>query len=161
MVTSPAGIAIIKRHEGVSRRPYRCPAGLWTVGVGHLLYPEQARLPMPDRLVYPLAERDNRTLSDAEVDALLPADLRRFERGVARLCPAAIHNQHQLDALVSFSFNVGLGALQRSTLRQKFNRSDVEGASGEFLRYVKSGGRTLPGLKVRRVEESKVFAEQC
>lgn len=157
MVTSPAGIAMIKRHEGVRRRPYRYPAGLWTVGVGHLRYPEQARLPMPDRLAYPLAERDDRTFSDAEVDALLQADLRRFERGVARLCPAAIHNQNKFDVLVSFAFNVGLGALQRSTLGQKFNRGAIQGASHQFAKYVNGGGLQLPGLVARRSEERRVF----
>lgn len=157
MMTSPAGIATIKRHAGVRRRPCRCPAGLWTVGVGHLLYPEQARLPMPDCWAYPLAERDNRTLSDAEVVALLQADLRRFERGVARLCPAALHNQHQFDALVYIDFTVGLGALQRSTLRQKFNRGDLQGAGNEFLKYVRAVGATSRVCVRRHKKERELF----
>jgi len=112
---------------------------------------------MPHRLAYPLAERDNRTFSDAEVDALLQADLRRFELGMAHLYPAAIHNQHQFDALVTFAFSVGLGVLQRSTLRQKFNREDVTGGSDEFIKFVCGGSRVLPGLVARRLEEQRLF----
>jgi lysozyme len=62
-----------------------------------------------------------------------------------------------LDALVSFAFNVGLGALQRSTLRQKHNRGDYEGASKEFLKYTKGGGKVLPGLVKRRNDERALY----
>ena len=108
---------MIKHHEGVRQKPYRCPAKLWTVGVGHVLYPRQAQLKMDERDAYPLEERDNRTFSMEEVDGILRDDLNRFERGVERYCPVKL-TQGQFDALVSFSFNVGLGTLQRSTLRQ-------------------------------------------
>lgn len=93
MKTSPASIKVIKHHEGVKYRPYLCPAQLWTVGVGHLLYPEQVNLPVARtvenagkmlRKEFPLRPEDNRVWSAAEVDDLLYKDLARFERGVAR-----------------------------------------------------------------------------
>ena len=88
---------------------------------GLMLYPRQAQLKMEERDAYPLEERDNRTFSMEEIDDILRDDLNRFERGVERYCPVKL-TQGQFDALVSFSFNVGLGTLQRSTLRQKVLR---------------------------------------
>ena len=133
MKVSDKAIQMIKHHEGVRQKPYRCPAKLWTVGVGHVLYPRQGALKMEERDSVPLEERDNRTFSMEEVDGILRDDLNRFERGVERYCPVKL-TQGQFDALVSFSFNVGLGTLQRSTLRQKIIRGDMEGAAEEFLK---------------------------
>jgi lysozyme len=62
-----------------------------------------------------------------------------------------------LDSLVSFSFNLGLGTLQRSTLRQKHNRGDYEGAAEEFLKYTKAGGKVLKGLVNRRNDERALY----
>ena len=146
---------LIKHHEGVRFKPYRCPARLWTVGVGRVLYAIQGRLPLDQRDAYPLAPEDNRTFSKAEVDGLLSADLQRFEVGVARLFPMVL-TQNQNDALVSFAFNLGLGGLQRSTLRQKVLRGEVE-AADEFLKFVRGGGKVLPGLVKRRNDERALF----
>lgn len=150
-------IHTIKHHEGVRLRPYRCPALLWTVGVGHVLYPDQGKLKLDDRRGYALKDADNRAWSQDEVEALLRRDLARFEQGVARMCPAAVGHQGRFDALVSFSFNVGLGTLQRSTLRSKFNRGDFEGAAGELLKFVKDGGKVLKGLVTRRNDEVRMY----
>lgn len=147
----------LKHHEGVRLRPYRCPALLWTVGVGHVLYPDQGRLKLEDRRGYALKDSDNRAWSQDEVEALLRRDLARFESGVARMCPAASSHQGQFDALVSFSFNVGLGTLQRSTLRSKFNRGDFAGAAQEFLKFTKAGGKVLKGLVNRRNDELRMY----
>ena len=155
MNVSPQAIRTIKHHEGVRLRPYRCPALLWTVGVGHVLYPEQGRLKLEDRKGYALRDSDNRVWTQGEVDALLRSDLARFERGVARYCPAAVGSQGKFDALVSFSFNVGLGTLQRSTLRAKFNRGEYAG--DEFLKYTKAGGKVLKGLVNRRNDERALY----
>lgn len=155
MRVSDAALQMIRHHEGVRLKPYLCPASLWTVGVGHVLYPEQARLPFVDRKGYPLKPEDNRVWS--EVDDLLSADLVRFENGVARYCPAAVNRQGHFDGLVSFSFNLGLGTLQRSTLRMRYNRADYAGAADEFLKFVKGGGRVLPGLVRRRHDEQALF----
>ena len=146
---------MIKHHEGVRHKPYRCPAKLWTVGVGHVLYPDQGRLPLDQRDAFPLAPEDNRTFSKAEVDGLLASDLQRFEVGVSRLFPMVL-TQNQNDALVSFAFNLGLGGLQRTTLRQKVLREEPE-AADEFLKFVRGGGKILPGLVKRRNDERALF----
>lgn len=159
MKISAEACRVIRHHEGVRYRPYKCPAKLWTIGVGHVLYPEQAKLPMDQRDAFPLRPEDNRVWSEAEVDELLKQDLVRFERGVHTYCPVQL-TQSMFDALVSFSFNVGLGTLQRSTLRQKLLRGDVEGAADEFLKYTIGGGKILPGLVKRRKDERALFLDK-
>jgi lysozyme len=154
---SKKALDMIKHHEGVKLKPYRCPAALHTIGVGHVLYPEQAKLSMEDRIKYPIRPEDNRLFTMEEVDAILAKDLDRFVAGVLRYCPSVVNNQSWLDALVSFSFNVGLGTLQRSTLRQKHNRGDYTGAAEEFLKYCKAGGKVLKGLENRRKDERAIY----
>jgi lysozyme len=138
---------MIKHHEGVRLKPYKDPIGLWTVGVGHLI---------GDGKTLPIEWF--RTFTMDEVDELLKKDLMRFERGVLRLCPNNL-TQPRFDALVSFAFNVGLGNLQASTLRQKHNRNDVFGASQEFLRWNKAGGKVFRGLTIRRQDESNLYLQ--
>ena len=151
-----ATIAMIKHHEGVRYKPYKCPAKLWTVGVGHVLYPEQGKLPIDQRDKFALKIEDFRVFSKDEVDSILKKDLQRFVAGVLRYCPDHL-NDNRLGALVSFAFNVGLGMLQRSTLRQKHNRGDFEGAAEEFLKWTKAAGRVLPGLVKRRNDERALY----
>jgi lysozyme len=122
-----------------------------------VLYPDQARLKNDERANYPLKTEHNRTFSGDEIDTLLEKDLQRFEAGVLRLCPAAADNQCHLDALVSFAFNVGLGNLQSSTLRMKYNRGEYDGAAEEFLKWNKAGGKVLNGLVRRREAERALF----
>ena len=138
---------MIKHHEGVRLRPYQDPIGLWTVGVGHLI---------GDGKTLPIEWF--RTFTMDEVDELLKKDLQRFERGVLRLCPNYL-TQSRFDALVSFAFNVGLGNLQASTLRQKHNRNDILGAAKEFLRWNKAGGKVFRGLTIRRQDESNLYLQ--
>ncbi len=157
MKVSPAAIRMIKHHEGVRTRPYRCPALLWTVGVGHVIDPSHAAVKYEERRTLPIPEGWDRSLSMGEVDAILAQDLDRFERGVARLCPSAVNHQGQFDALVSFSFNVGLGNLQRSSLRMKHNRGEFDDAADEFMKWTKAGGRVLPGLVKRRTDERALY----
>ena len=157
MPVSKKALKMIQHHEGVRLKPYRCPARLWTIGVGHVIDPTHATVKFEDRLNLPCPEGWNRTFTMEEVDAILAKDLERFERGVLKFCPAAGTRQGWLDALVSFSFNVGLGTLQRSTLRQKFNRGDYAGAAEEFLKYTKAGGKVLRGLVNRRNDERALF----
>ena len=156
MNLSDKALKMIKHHEGVRQKPYRCPAKLWTVGVGHVLYPEQGKMKIEERDGFALKDVDNRTFSMEEVNAILKSDLARFERGVVLFCPVLL-TRGQFDALVSFSFNVGLGTLQRSTLRQKVLRGDMEGASEELLKYCKAGGKILKGLENRRKDERALF----
>ena len=156
MNVSPKAIDMIKHHEGVRQKPYQCPARLWTIGVGHVMYPEQGRLKLEDRDAFQTRPEDMRKYTMEEVDGILRSDLDRFERGVERFCPVPL-TQGMFDGLVSFSFNVGLGTLQRSTLRQKVLRGDKEGAAEELLKYCMAGGKILKGLQNRRMDERAVF----
>ena len=156
MQISEKALVCIRHHEGVRFKPYQCPAKLWTIGVGHVLYPNQGKMPIDQRSAYALHPEDNRAFSKDEVNAILRADLARFEKGVATYCPVPL-TQGQFDALVSFSFNVGLGTLQRSTMRQKVLRNDMEGAAEELLKYCMAGGKVLKGLQKRRIDERALF----
>jgi lysozyme len=149
-------IKMLKHHEGVRYRPYRCPARLWSAGVGRLIDPSHLKVPYERRLELPIPEGWDRTLTEAEVDALLQEDLQRFLPGVLRLCSGvSLSNRHL--ALASFAFNVGLGNLQNSTLRMKHNREDYEGAAEEFKKWTLAGGRELPGLVTRRHDERALY----
>jgi len=154
---SDKALKMIKHHEGVRVNPYRCPARLWTVGVGPVIDPAHIKVPFDQRLELGIPTGWGRTLTMEEVDAILAKDLERFEAGVARLCPAAVDRQGHLDALVSFSFNVGLGNLQRSSIRMKYNRGDYQGAADGFLDWTKAAGKVLQGLVNRRKDERAVF----
>jgi lysozyme len=156
---SKEAIEGIKKDEGVRTKPYRCPALLWTVGVGHVIDPNHIRVKFNERKNIPLPPEWDRVLSMAEVDAILAADLATFERGVLRLCPGGL-TQGRFDALVSFSFNVGLGNLQRSTIRMKHNRGDFEGAAEGFMAWTKAGGKELPGLVKRRKHERALYESE-
>tara|TARA_R100000742_G_C4268238_1_gene86587 strand:+ start:158 stop:613 length:456 start_codon:yes stop_codon:yes gene_type:complete len=139
---SEKGIDLIKYFEGVRETPYKCPAGYWTVGVGHLISRNTV-----------LPSEWNRTLSTDEIDALLKKDLEKFENGVLRLLRPSIPTQSEFDALVSFSFNLGLGCFQRSTVRSAFKRGDKKRAGEVLLKYCRAGGRKLKGLIRRRFAE--------
>ena len=142
MKISKAGLELIAYFEGVRLKPYRCPAGLWTVGIGHLIGDGNT-----------LPNDWNRTFTLEEAYALLAKDVARFERGVERYCPNRL-TQSCFDALVSFSFNLGLGTLQRSSVRQKINRQDYSGAAKVILKYNKAGGVVNRGLTLRRQTEA-------
>ena len=147
---------MIKHHEGIRTRPYRCPALLWTVGVGHVIDPKHIGVKLDERKSLPIPDGWDRQLSMAEVDQLLSNDLVSFERGVLRLCPTGL-TQPRFDSLVSFSFNVGLGNLQRSSIRMCHNRGDFEAAAEKFLDWSKAGGKVLPGLLKRRKDEMALY----
>ena len=159
MKVSKEAIEGIKKDEGVRTKPYRCPALLWTAGIGHVIDQSHIRVPFNERKNIPLPPEWDRVLSMAEVDAILAADLATFERGVLRLCPGGL-TQGRFDALVSFSFNVGLGNLQRSTIRMKHNRGDFEGAAESFMAWTKAGGKELPGLVKRRKHERALYESE-
>jgi GH24 family phage-related lysozyme (muramidase) len=154
------------KFEGFRSRPYLCPAHIHTIGYGHVLYQEQIRLPVVRvegkdvpmiRKEMPLKPEDNRVWTKAEIDELFRADVAHFERGVLRLVPGCAGRQGAFDALVSISFNFGLGNLQRSTIRMKANRGDWEGAAAAFRMWTKGGGKVLPGLVRRREAEIALF----
>lgn len=157
MKVSDAAKAMIKHHEGVRTRPYRCPALLWSVGVGHVIDPAHIAVKYEERRNLQIPAGWDRTLTMDEVDAILAQDLARFERGVARLCPASVNHQGQFNALVSLSFNIGLGNVQRSSIRMRYNRGDIEGAADAFLMWTKAAGKVLTGLVKRRNDERAMF----
>jgi lysozyme len=161
-----AGEDLMHKYEGFRSRPYLCPAHIWTIGYGHVLYQEQIRLPMmrtEDKPVpmirkeMPLKQEDNRVWSKEEINKLFEDDVALFERGVLRLVPGCAGHQGRFDALVSFSFNAGLGNLQRSTIRMKANRGEWEDAAEAFMQWTKGGGKELPGLVKRRKDERSLF----
>jgi lysozyme len=142
MKTSPDGLTLIKRFEGFSATPYRCPAGLWTIGYGHVVLPDEM-------LVLTSVDEEQAVL-------LLARDASFSERAVAKLISWPI-NQAQFDALVSFTFNLGAGALQRSTLRRVINRGEESGVAEQWLRFIWGAGRKLPGLMRRRRAELALY----
>ena len=156
MKVSDEAKKMIAHHEGVRFKPYRCPALLWTIGVGHVIDPNHIKVPLNERKDLPIPTGWDRILSMAEIDDILAADLASFERGVLRLCPSGL-TQSRFDALVSFSFNVGLGNLQRSTIRMCHNRGDFEAAAEAFMSWTKAGGKELPGLVKRRKDERALY----
>ena len=166
MKLSKAGADLMHRFEGCKNKPYLCPAHIWTIGYGHVLYQEQIKLPMVRvegkdvpmiRKEMPLKPEDSRVWSKEEIEKLFADDVASFERGVLRLVPGVAGRQGAFDALVSISFNFGLGNLQRSTIRMRANRGDWEGAAAAFMDWTKGGGKVLPGLVKRREAERALF----
>ena len=139
------GIEIIKGFEGFSSEPYLCPAKVWTVGYG-------ATRSSTGGPVGP----DMEPISEAEAEDLPIRDLESSEGWVHRLVKKAL-TENQFSALTSFTFNVGCGALQRSTLRMKLNRGEYQGAADEFPKWRRAGGRILAGLVRRRAAERALF----
>ncbi|KIA79438.1 lysozyme [Chromobacterium amazonense] len=140
MQTSSNGIQLIQQFEGLRLTAYQDSVGVWTIGYGHT---------GPD-------VRAGLSISDSQATQLLSQDLRRFEQGVSNLVKVAI-NQNQFDALISFSYNLGLGNLQSSTLLRLLNQGDYRGAAGQFPLWDKAGGKVLPGLQKRRQAEQALF----
>ena len=131
---------LIKKFEGNSLVPYRCPAGHLTIGWGHRIRPYESFT----------------SLTLAETDILLERDLYAAECVLVKLVRVPL-DLSQEGALLSFIFNVGAGAFQRSTLRMKVNRQDHAEVPAEFHRWVWAKGQKLPGLRVRRAVEAAYY----
>jgi lysozyme len=153
MKVSEKCIHMIKHHEGVRTKPYRCPALLWTVGIGHVIDPSHIGVKLDERRNLPIPQGWDRVLSMDEVDAILANDLASFERGVLRLCPTGL-TQSRFDSLVS------LGNLQRSSIRMKHNRGEFQEAAEAFMQWTKAGGKELPGLVKRRKDERALYLSE-
>lgn len=145
---SAKGAAVIAEHEGKVNTLYDDPAGHCTIGIGHLVHRGNCDGSEPEQF--------RRGLSDQEVYDLFISDAGLFIDAVNDLITVPL-SQNQFDALVSFAFNVGTGALEESTLRRKLNAGDYAGAAEEFGKWVKADGRTLPGLVSRRAAEAELF----
>ena len=146
MKTSKLGLEIIKKHEGFRSKPYLCPAGVPTIGYGNTFYPDGAKVTMQDK-----------PLSKDMADLLLALVVKEFETGVSKLVKSNI-NQNQFDALVSFTYNLGLGSLKKSTLLKKVNANPCDiTISNEFAKWDKAGGKRLNGLTKRRHDEATLY----
>lgn len=167
MRTSDEGIHLMHQFEGYRDKPYLCSASMWTIGWGHVLYQDQIRLPILRkegytgllRPEYKLKPEDDRVWSKEELVEIFKADLVSFERGVLRFAANLDRpeHQHKFDACVAFSFNVGLGNFQRSTIRQKILREEWDAAADAFMQWTKAGGKVLKGLVRRRDAERALF----
>ena len=141
-----AAIDLAKRFEGFCRvpksdpdraYPYVCPAGFWTIGYGHLC--EAKHLP----------------ITEAEAERYLANDLQTALSATLRYCPVlATEPEGRLAAIVDFTFNLGAGRLQTSTLRRRINQRDWASSAVELRRWVYGGGVVLPGLVLRREAET-------
>jgi lysozyme len=142
---SEVGLDLIKEYEGLSLTPYLCSADVPTIGYGSTFYEDGTKV----------------TLQDPEITKERAEDLLRFHANsfCKKMLPSVKVKltQYQLDALVSFAYNVGVGNFKSSTLLKMLNKSDFEGASNEFPRWNKAGGKIVSGLTRRRLAERKMF----
>lgn len=130
---------LIRQFEGCRLMPYLCPAGVWTCGwgsTGHDVMPGQA-------------------WTQDYADMRLTQDAIKFARGALVLCPLLRGNAHA--AIADFAYNLGLGNLRASTLRRRLNAGDTIGAVAELKKWVRGGGRILPGLVARRTAEASLL----
>ena len=132
---------LIKEFEGLRLTAYLCPAGVWTIGYGHTK-----------------GVKRGMKIDQAQADRLLDIDLIDVARSIRQLVKVNI-NDNQEQALVSFVFNIGSGAFEKSTLLRKINNRDFLAASLEFRKWVYAKGTKLPGLIRRRKAEKDLFNE--
>lgn len=144
MQTSQKGFELIKHFEGCELSAYQDSVGVWTIGYGWT------------QPVNGVPVGAGMTITQPVADALLSSGVVQYEQAVNRLVTVTI-NQNQFDALVSFSYNLGVGALGGSTLLKKLNAENYAGSSDELLRWNKAGGNVLAGLTRRRTAERELF----
>jgi lysozyme len=128
------------RIENTRYVAYRDSGGVWTIGAGHT---------GPEVI-------EGMRIDDSQVDAYLREDLAEAEEAINRLVKCEL-NQHQFDALVSFVFNIGVGAFAKSTILKLLNQCDMAGAAKQFARWNKVKGRIVGGLIKRRALERRIF----
>ncbi len=136
-------IDFIATYEKFSEKIYLDANNKETIGYGHLLLEGER-------------EKFKNGITKQEAKKLMEADLEIAENAIKRLVKVPL-TQNQFDALVSFVFNVGMGNFRRSTMLELLNQGKYEEASFEFLKWIKSGGKILPGLQRRRSDERKIF----
>lgn len=139
--------AMCLTFEGVFLKPYLCPAGIATIGIGSTAYEDGRKVTLKD---VPISRERAISLCDATLTAIyMPA--------VEKLCSPARSNANMLAALTDFAYNLGCTRLAGSTLRRKVNAGDMAGAKVELLKWVRGGGRILPGLVKRRKAEAALI----
>ena len=137
---SDKGVELVKQYEGYHATPYVCPGGKLTIGYGHVI----------------LKGEKYSNLNKAQATALLKKDLAKYERDVNSLINVKL-TQEQYDALVSFTYNLGPGALQKSGLRKKVNGGQHKAVPAEFLKWSRCKKKILPGLVKRRKAEAQLY----
>jgi GH24 family phage-related lysozyme (muramidase) len=148
--TTADGVRFIERHEGFRGELYDDPAGHCTIGIGHLVHRGACNGSEPAEF------RDGITREEAV--ALLTDDLRTAEQAVAGSVDVPLED-HQFDALVSFTFNVGTGAFGDSTLLRRLNAGEYDAVPSELARWNKADGVVYPGLVTRRAHEGALFSD--
>ena len=163
-----AAIDLVKSFEGIhdgdltviGLQPKMCPAGIWTVGYGRALRSKTTNAFLKGASGKAEALAKYPALTVAQAEAMLSFDLNDFSAKVQGLIKVKV-NVNQYGALVSFAYNRGTGNLASSTLLKKLNAGDYAGASVEFLKWDKAGGKILKGLTLRRTAEMTLFLQPC
>ena len=145
LTASGACFALIRRFEGFRAAPYRCPAGVPTIGCGSTRYADGRPVALTDP-----------PITEAVAVEIMQAAVREYEAAVNRYARVDLQ-QHEFDALVSFAYNAGAQNLRTSTLLRKLNAGDRIAAAAEFDRWVNCGGQRVPGLIKRRAAERAMF----
>ena len=145
MIPSENCYKLIKKYEGFSSKPYKCPAGIPTIGYGSTFYLNGNKVTMKDS-----------PISEEVALSILITVVEDFSKKVEKLLKVPV-NQNQFDALVDFSYNLGIGNFQKSTLLKLINNKDFVGASKQFKKWNKSNGKVLNGLTNRRKGEEELF----
>lgn len=173
MKTNVAGVDLIKQFEGLvdgdpktpGLDPYICPTGYVTIGFGHVLKDNSGQT-LRGREGLARAKQLHKPITAEDADELLASDLATFEADVRRLTQGVSLNENQFSALVSFTFNLGAGAFQRSTMRRQLLEGRFDLAANEFPKWVKGDTNgdgkleTLPGLVRRREAERQLFLRE-
>jgi lysozyme len=135
---------LCKQFEGFRAKPYICPAGVPTIGYGSTYWPDGRRVSLSDSAI-----------EKVQAEWMLFRELERtYLPGVLRMCPGLAADPRRCNAIVDFAYNLGIGRLQTSTLRRKINMQDWPAAAQELQKWVRGGGKVLPGLVARRKAEA-------
>jgi len=146
MKASDKCLKLIRDSEGFSATPYKCPAGIWTIGFGSTRYAGGA----------PVQPSDSAITVEQANDILAATLATEYETAVLRYVTVPL-SQGQFDAVTDFAYNAGAQNLRTSTLLKKLNAGDYDGAAGEFEKWVYGGGKKLNGLVTRRAAEAALF----
>ena len=139
MKTGNKGIELIKHFEGCELEAYKCPAGVWTIGYGHIK-----------------GVKEGMTITESQAEEMLKSELNEYEGYINNLVTAEL-NQNQFDAMLSWVYNLGGGNLKASTLLKVLNSGDYDGVPAQMMRWNKAGGKVLEGLTRRRQAEADLF----
>ena len=146
MMMTEEGISLIKKYEGCKLTAYKCPAGVWTIGYGNTFYEDGSTVKPGDKITQERADQLFRNILE-----------KKFVEPIRKLIVSNV-NDNMFSAIVSFTYNVGIGNLKSSTLLKKVNANPNDQTIAlEFKKWVKSAGKVLSGLVRRRESESDLY----